>query len=389
MKNSSIFIEIECRSKNKRSEITCGDVFLSRKVKEEKRTIAVLSDGVGSGIKANILATMTANMAMNFTLHNQPVERSARSIINTLPEDDVRKISYATFTIVDIAHNGDTRIIEYGNPQFFILRRGNVIIPKQNAGMGIPDLFSYRFQAQLDDRIVLFSDGITQSGIGTSKMPFGWEDSGLQDFVKSLITAYPDISASGLSQHILSKALMNDIYKAGDDMTCAVIYFREPRKMMIVSGPPYTKEKDKLMANIIDEFQGTKIVCGGTTAQILGRELEREITVDMHHLTDDLPPTAIMEGIDLITEGILTLGRLDLFLSNGCPQDISKDNPAAMIFHHLMENDEIHFLVGTSINPSHQDPELPEELEIRRNVIKKIANCLEEKYLKNITINYI
>ncbi len=154
MKDNSIFIEIEHISQNKKGEITCGDVFLSRKVKAEERTIAVLSDGVGSGIKANILATMTANMAMNFTYHNQPVERSARSIINTLPEDEVRKISYATFTIVDIAHDGDTRIIEYGNPQFFILRRGNIVIPKKNSEIEIPELFLYRFQAQLDDRII-------------------------------------------------------------------------------------------------------------------------------------------------------------------------------------------------------------------------------------------
>ncbi len=190
MKTSPIFIEIEHSSENKRGHITCGDVFLSRKVKAEKRTIAVLSDGVGSGIQANVLATMTANMAMNFTLHNQPVERSAHSIINTLPEDNVRKISYATFTIVDIAHDGATQIIEYGNPQFFILRRGHVIIPQQNAEMDIPDLFSYKFQAQLGDRIILFSDGITQSGIGTASMPFGWEDIGLQAFVKHLIEAY-------------------------------------------------------------------------------------------------------------------------------------------------------------------------------------------------------
>ncbi len=389
MKNSAVFIEIERSSKNKRGEMTCGDVFLSRKIKEEKRTIVVLSDGLGSGIKANVLATMTANMAMNFTVHNQPVERSASSIINTLPEDDVRKISYATFTIVDIAHDGETRIIEYGNPQFFILRQKRVIIPEKNAEMEIPDLFSYKFRAELGDRIILFSDGISQSGMGTLRMPFGWEDSGLKDFVKRMVTTYPNISAARLSQNILSESLKNDAYTADDDMTCAVIYFRKPRKMMIVSGPPYTKEKDKLMANMIDEFQGTKIVCGGTTAQILGRELKREITVDINHIVEDLPPMAQMEGIDLITEGILTLGRLDLFLSNGCPENISSNNPAGIIFNHLMENDEIEFLVGTSINPSHQDPDLPQELEIRRNMIKKIANCLEEKYLKNVNVSYI
>ncbi len=389
MKNSPVFIEIERSTKNKRGEITCGDVFLSRKIKEEERTIAVLSDGLGSGIKANILATMTANMAMNFRLHNQPVKRSALSIINTLPEDDVRKISYATFTIVDIAHDGATKIIEYGNPQFFILRKGKVITPEKNEEMGIPDLFSYKFQAQLNDRIVLFSDGISQSGMGSAKMPFGWEDSGLKEFVRTAITVRPDMSAAKLSQRILAEALKNDAYTADDDMTCAVIYFRKPRKMMIVSGPPYTKDKDKLMAGMFDEFTGTKIICGGTTAKIVGRELKREISVDINHIADDLPPIAQMKGVDLITEGILTLGRLDLFLSKGCPENIRPNNPAAMIFNHLMENDEIQFLVGTGINPSHQDPDLPQELEIRRNIIKKIAACLEEKYLKSVDISYL
>jgi hypothetical protein len=54
-----------------------------------------------------------------------------------------------------------------------------------------------------------------------------------------------------------------------------------------------------------------------------------------------------------------------------------------------MNADVIHFLVGTCVNIAHQDPNLPVELEIRRNVIKKIIRILEEKFLKQVKVQYL
>jgi len=386
--NEQIFIEIEEASVQKNGKMVCGDVFLSRKLKNEKRTIAVLSDGLGSGIKANILATMTANMAMSFTVNDQPVERSARSIINTLPEDSVRKISYASFTIVDIALDGATRIIEYGNPQFFVLRNDEIIVP-ESVKQEVEELFSYRFDAQMGDRIILFSDGVTQSGIGKQDMPFGWGDKKLKAFTQSYVHNNQDISAYKLSHRILAEALKNDGYTAADDISCAVIYLRRPRKLLISTGPPYTPENDERLATSIKEFQGIKIICGGTTAQIVSKLWKKDIDVDINSACHELPPSASMEGVNLITEGILTLGKLSSFLEAGNADSVPGDNPAKQIYSLLMENDQINILAGTSINPSHQDPNLPEELEIRRNVVKKIARILEVKYLKEVIVNYI
>jgi stage II sporulation SpoE-like protein len=383
-----MFIDIASRNMEKDKQLVCGDVFLSKRVKEENRLVAVLSDGLGSGIKANVLATMTANMALNFILADQPVERSAESIRNTLPVDSDRMISYASFTIVDTEFDGTSRIIEYGNPQSMVFR-GSRLLETSKDKLGDGEINISNFKAVLDDRIILFSDGVSQSGMGMSSMPFGWEMSLMKKFLESLIFSNPSISAEQLCSKIMARALLNDGYKPKDDISCSVIHFREARQLLICTGPPYKKDKDSIMADIVESFSGKKVLCGGTTAIILSRELGREVETDLENMDSTLPPCSNMEGIDLITEGILTLGKVAESLSIETWKELGKYNSAKLLLELIMSHDKITFLVGTSVNGAHQDPSLPVELDIRRNVIKKIALLLENKYLKETEINYI
>ena len=64
MKESDIFIEVDCFQKNKAGNIVCGDSYMSQKLKEEDRIISVLSDGLGSGIKASVLSAMTGAVSV-------------------------------------------------------------------------------------------------------------------------------------------------------------------------------------------------------------------------------------------------------------------------------------------------------------------------------------
>lgn len=386
---NNYFIEIGNKSIQKNRQQVCGDVFMSRKLQEEGRSVAVLSDGLGSGIKANVLATMTASMALNFTVENQPIERSAQSIRNTLPVDNDRKINYATFTILDIEYDGETTILEYGNPQFLVFRAINSLELKDIKESSDSELKISQFKAQKEDRIILFSDGVSQSGMGRADMPFGWDWDDLTNFISHKLKSDPYISAENLSKIIVNRAYFNDSLKAKDDITCSVIYFREPRNLIICTGPPYKLEKDKTMAQTIAGFNGAKIICGGTTAQIIARELEKDIELDIFLGDGDLPPVSEMEGIDLVTEGILTLGRASDWLENKKPDEINYASPAGKIIHLFLKNDKITFLVGTRINEAHQDPTLPVELEIRRNVVKKLVRILDDKYLKEVHIQYI
>jgi len=242
--SEKFFIEVNCQQKNHDGERICGDVFYSKRLQDEERTIIVLSDGMGHGVKANVLATLTSTMAFNFTREHKEVNTIAEIIMNTLPVCSERKMSYSTFSIVDIEHNGDTRILEYDNPECFIMRGTEPLIPEwqciilnseQNAGK---ELRYCSFTPQKEDRIILWTDGVSQSGMGTPDYPFGWSD-GAREFVEKMVKNEPDISARKLSAKVVNMAYVNDGYHPKDDTTCATIYFRHPRKLLICTGPPF------------------------------------------------------------------------------------------------------------------------------------------------------
>lgn len=393
MRTGGNFIEIECTRLNKGSNEVCGDSFMSRKHREGGRIICVLSDGLGSGIKASVLSTITASMAVNFSALNEDILSSAKTIIRTLPIDSVRKVGYATFTICDIDIFGNVRVAEYESPSFLLFRgtdraevkKERILVERDD--MQDTFLWISEFRMGREDRIVFFSDGVSQSGMGSRTMPFGWE-SGIEAFAVDAISAEPLISARDLSRRIVARARENDGFTPKDDISCCVAYARRPRNILVCTGPPFHKKTDRQLAARITGFDGRKVVCGGTTAQILSRELESPLEIEMDDINADLPPASRMEGVDLVTEGILTLSKVVGLLED--PDDAGKAaGPSARLKQMLLDSDKVTFLVGTRINQAHQDPSLPVELEIRRNVIKKIKALLEERYLKDVEINYI
>ncbi len=393
--SEGFYIEVACEQRNYDKERICGDVFISRKVKEEDRTIVVLSDGMGHGVKANVLATLTATMAVNFTMEHKAVEKIADIIMNTLPVCSERHMSYSTFTIVDIEHSGLTTILEYDNPQTIILRDNLPFDPgwqclilnsEKNSGK---EILSCQFQPRKEDRIIFCSDGIAQSGLGTDKHPLGWGRDNMQDYSLKLLQNGPKMSASDLAAKMVNMAHRNDGYISKDDTSCASIYFRHPRKLMIVTGPPYEEENDKKLGKSVKSFEGKKVVCGATTADIIARELGVEIEDSLVFEDPELPPVSHMDGIDLVTEGILTITKVTRILKDYSASYTLGKGPADRIVKLVQQSDEIHFVIGTRVNIAHQDPNLPVELEIRRTVVKRMARLLEEKFLKEVTIKYI
>ncbi len=393
--NRNFYIEVNSQQRNHDGERICGDVFLNRYIKEEDRVIAVLSDGMGSGVKANILATLTATMALNFTREHKEVDRIAEIIMNTLPVCSERQISYSTFTIVDIESSGKVTILEYDNPSTVVLRGNQIFDPSwkkvvlekgKNSGKVLK---TCTFIPEKEDRIIFCSDGVSQSGMGSDAYPFGWERDNIALYASSLVSSEASISASMLAGKIVTMAHKNDSYKAKDDISCATIYFREPRKLLICTGPPYEKDKDKILNSKVNNYNGKVILCGGTTADIVARESGKTIVDELIFEDPDLPPESFLEGVDLVTEGILTLQKVNEILKTFNNSVKLGKGPADKIVRLIMESDEIHFIIGTRINIAHQDPNLPVDLEIRRTVVKRIARILEEKWLKNVTFEYI
>ncbi len=388
------FLEINYYQEHKHNQQVAGDAFVSQKVQNEDRIISVLSDGLGSGIKASVLATLTSAMAKTFVTRNVDVKKTAEIIMKTLPVCKVRKISYATFTIVDIEADHRVKIIEYGNPRFLLIRAGKVqdkdsITQKISLGKYKNDRLNYySFQLKKNDRIIYFSDGITQSGMGSPSFPFGWTRTGVVTFVEKKIEEKPEMSAADLAKNIVLRAKTNDQFKCKDDTSCGVIYCRSPRKLLVITGPPYDETKDNDMAQSVEKFIGRKIICGGTTAKIISRELNREVTVDIDHLDPAVPPYSTMEGVDLITEGIITIVNVRSLLRTDKPKK-SRNNAAEKVVQALLTSDIVEFIVGTKINEVHQDPNIPEDLALRKTIIKDIIKILETKYMKEVTVRFI
>ena len=386
-----MFIDVDCSQIKKFGQNAFGDYFVSKRSDNQERLIAVLSDGLGSGIKANILSCMTSTMLMRFIEEDIPIQKAAQTIMDSLPVCQIRKISYATFSAIDCRSDGTTWIVEEGNPSFLLMRRGEEV-PLEYEEYTSPKfperhLRLYQFKAEVGDRIIFCSDGVTQAGIGTQAYPLGFKREGLLHFVKECLVKNSDISSTDLSSQVIQKALSVELQEhAGDDISCAVLYFRNPRKALIFTGPPYNKMKDREYCMSFDCFAGKKAICGGTTANLVSRELRREIVNIPHPNSGDLPPIAAMEGIDLVTEGILTLTRATEYLER---EELFHQDAAGQLVDFLLSSDIIEFMVGAMLNQAHYDPSLPIEIEVRRTIIKKMKKLLENKYFKQAIIHYM
>ena len=394
------FIEVEHFQICKHNQQSPGDVFFSEKDQDTGRTVLTLSDGLGSGIKANVLATLTATMATKFVVNNIAISRAAEIIMNTLPVDKEKRISYATFTILDIKPDASVTIIEYDNPPYLLVRQKTIVEPikectpfkrrnKKYAPLMQPMLHYSSYKANPGDRIIFFSDGVSQAGLGTKEHPFGWGVENAHEYTLDCIQKNPVISARELAHAIVQKAVEIDSCYPKDDISCGVVYFRAPRDTLILTGPPMHPESDNDLVSIFNAFKGKKIISGGTTANIISRGINQKIKMDLKHFDVDIPPFSTMDGVDLITEGIITLNAVTDMLETGTFALFTDDNAATRMTDILMNSDRIYFVVGTKINEAHQDPALPESLEIRRNIIKRMASLLQDRYLKEIHIRYI
>ena len=383
---------------NHEGEKICGDVFLSKRIPEEDRVLCVLSDGMGHGVRANVLATLTSTMSLNFSMEHKDANALAGIIMKALPVCSERKLSYATYTIVDISGEGETvSILEYDNPQALIMRGGRVYEPKWSqvtlegnvSDKRIMALKKCSFIPQKEDRILFCSDGITQSGLKEGGT-LAWGRNNLIRFVRETIEATPTISATDLAERVVKRASANDLYVPKDDLTCGVVYFRLPRRTILCTGPPFNPEKDNEFANILRDFDGKKIVSGATTTEIISRELREEV-ISEDIIDPTLPPSSKIEGIDLVTEGVLTLSKVTHMLNTLVVNSSLQfgKGPADQICKLLLESDEIYVLVGTKINEHHHDPSLPVEIEIRKNLIRRLTHVLADKFMKVIIIKYM
>ncbi len=388
---NDLWIETGYVSLNKKGEQLCGDRVEISGGGDEELTL-VLADGLGSGVKANILSTLTGKILCTMLAGGIPIEECVSTIASTLPVCKVREVAYSTFTILRISPNRMAHIIQFDNPATIVLRHGELYdYPKLTRTIADKVIWESTFPIEMDDVFIAMSDGAEYAGIGRT-LNFGWTRDSIADF--AMCNYMPENSAKSTAGLIADEC--NNLYggKPGDDTTIAVARIRGRHPVNLVVGPPEEKDQDIRMMNLFFAKQGTKIVCGGTTSSVVGRYLGKPVTASLDYFDPEVPPISNIKGVDLVTEGVVTLSKVLLyakdFLDSAklASQWATQKDGASLIARELFENaTDINFFVGRAINPAHQNPNLPITFGIKQQLITELVNCLKDMG-KHIRISY-
>ncbi len=370
----------------KRGEELCGDsIAMSRS--PDLVTVA-LSDGLGSGVKANILATLTTSIAMHMLENDLPLGEVVRTLSETLPVDRVRKLAYSTFALAQFFNQGYARIAEFDTPSVIFLRgREAQSVVFDDTVIDGKAIHETVLELKHGDWIVFVSDGVLNAGIG-GVYPLGWGWEQAVHFLEK--HAHNALSSDDLAEKLAET--VDELYAGapGDDVSIVVIKVRHKLIATVFTGPPENKNADEEIVSQFVRRGGQLAVCGGTTATIVARHLGEPLEVDLTTMTPDVPPIARLKGIDLVLEGILTLTKTSQLLRAGTEKRSVRfqSDGAADLIRFLLSADHIHFLVGQAVNPAHQNPDLPQQLGIRMAVIREIATELQNRG-KEVTIETI
>jgi hypothetical protein len=380
-----VYYEFGLRQVNKKGEQLCGD-SVEFSLNPRSATL-VFSDGLGSGVKASILSTLTTRIARRMLEEGLPLAEVVRTVSETLPTCRIRKIAYSTFSMAQLFTDGHAKLAESDSPCPFVICRGKVQpLPckeREIAGKRIRDC---SLNLSPGDWLVLVSDGVINAGIGGA-YPLGWGWEQVAEYLEGHVhdSASADEVAAKLAR------VVEELYAGppGDDVTVAVVKARKKRVVSILTGPPTNREDDARVVETLLSSPGRRVVCGGTTANIVARELGREVTVDLETGTDAVPPNGRIEGIDLATEGVLTLTKTLEVLRAGDLTDklrLRVDGASSLAVL-LLEADEVRWLVGRALNPAHQDPKLPRALGLKAQIVQALGEELRRRG-REVSIDY-
>ena len=383
--------DIGYKSINHHGEQLCGD-HVDIVEQDDSSTVIVLADGLGSGVKASILSTLTSKIISTMMASGLSLEQCVDTIAATLPVDTQRGVAYSTFTIIHLINNTTAELIQYDNPHVILIRDyQNYDYPTTEMNIGGKKIFKSLIQLCENDIFIAMSDGCPHAGIGTA-YNFGWKR-------EDIITFMESISPVGYTAKTLSTILVDEVdklygRKPGDDATACVVRIRKRVPMNMLFGPPSNRDDADRMMSLFFSKEGKHIICGGTTSSIAARYLGKPLKASLSFERSDVPPIASIEGVDLVTEGVITVNKVleyarDYLDKNELYEQWSfKRDGASLICQLLFEEaTDINFYVGRAVNPAHQNPDLPINFNIKMNLVDELSECLK-KMGKKVKVIY-
>lgn len=372
-------------------EQLCGD-HVDIVERGENSTVIVLADGLGSGVKASILSTLTSKIISTMMAEGLSLEECVSTIAATLPVCSLRGVAYSTFTIIHLINNTTAELIQYDNPHIILIRNDEIYnYPETEMNIGGKQIYKSVIRLQENDIFVAMSDGCPHAGIGIA-YNFGWKRDDIAEFMQSLAPA-------GYTAKTLSTILVDECNKLyggepGDDATACIVKIRKRVPMNLLFGPPSSRDDSDRMMSLFFSKEGKHIVCGGTTSSIAAKWLSKPIRASLSYESSDVPPTAEIEGVDLVTEGVITINKVLEYAKDYLNENESyehwslKNDGASQICRLLFEEaTDINFYVGRAVNPAHQNPELPINFNIKMNLVQELSTALRQMG-KKIKVSY-
>ncbi len=371
----------------KHGESVCGDYSVGNVMENEP---FVLSDGMGSGIKANILATLTSQILYTMARHKRPLPECVETIASTLPICRERHMAYATFSLVTIAEDFTVNLLQYDNPFALWLHEGkSVDYFKKSVFVCGKEIFESQFKLQEGDMLILMTDGVTNAGMGKT-MPDGFGPEGVAEFVEKWYRE--DMSAKQMATLLASVCRDLCLGSPDDDISVVVLKVCAACPLHVVIGPPQNSALDDMFFRRFFSQEGNKILCGGTTAKAAARYLQKSITYD--EPIGDIPAIGHLAGVDLVTEGAVTLhGTVELG-KKFCGEEpllwdfASQQDGISCLGRWLFEKaTHIYLWVGQAFNPAHEK-DAPGNFEQKMQDISCLQNqllsCGKKVYMERI-----
>ena len=388
---NNLCADIGWKSINHEGEQLCGD-HVDIVEQNENSTVIVLADGLGSGVKASILSTLTSKIISTMMAEGLSLEECVSTIAATLPICSVRGVAYSTFTIIHLINNETAELIQYDNPHVILLREGkNFDYPKNELNINGKQIYKSVIDLQENDIFVAMSDGCPHAGIGIA-YNFGWRRDDIISFMEMI--ADLGYTAKTLSTMLIDECNKQYGYHPGDDATACVVRVRKREPMNLLFGPPRNRDDCDRMMSLFFSKERKHIVCGGTTSSIAAKYLGKPVRATLNFEQSDVPPIAEIEGVDLVTEGVITINKVieyakDALSSNELYDQWSiKQDGASRICRLLFEEaTDINFYVGRAVNPAHQNPDLPINFNIKMNLVEELSSCLKQMG-KRIKVSY-
>ena len=387
---NNLCADIGWKSINHEGEELCGDHV--EIIERDEDSIIVLADGLGSGVKASILSTLTSKILSTMMANDIPLEECVSTIAATLPICKVRGLAYSTFTIIHIIDNAVAELIQFDNPHIILIRDCEICeYPENEVTIDNKKIYKSTIKLQENDIFIAMSDGCPHAGIGRV-FNFGWKREDIAEYMKTF--AHVGYTAKTLSTMLVDECNRQYDFKPGDDTTSVVVRIRRRSPVNMLFGPPRNRDDADRMMSLFVSKEGKHIVCGGTTSSIAAQYLGKPLRASLCFERSDIPPMGEIEGVDLVTEGVITVSKVleyarDALDKNDLYEEWSYQHDAASSICRLLfeEATDINFFVGRAVNPAHQNPDLPINFNIKMNLVDELSECLK-KMGKKVKVIY-